>query len=303
MRRILKATVLGLIIISLVYTIVEYWWDGNEPEYSLSTRIALSDSLLQKGNRLIVEDNLHDAVKVFKQVLIIQPKNQDALEKLVKILEKKAARLFSSSKYPETLEICWDILKHDPKSTFSKTIISKIEKINTTADFIVVENPGNLIVYNLYEQQISFREQRSLFPYPYQPIRIIETDGFFSDMFTRCMKIRLGYEFFFLRKDGKGNLSNFENLGYHKIFHKCSVLSDTVEVLKDRTLFLRKRPELSSSTKDQKNLLLRGNKLIQIFDQPQESPFWVYVKVLNDKLNFGWVYLPKVQKGISWRIY
>ena len=165
------------------------------------------------------------------------------------------------------------------------------------ADFIIFETPSSLFIYNKYEQQISFREQRANFA-PYQPLQIEETNTLLSDNFTRAMKVRLNRDIFYLVKTENGLFENDEKLGYYKIFQNCKLLRDTVEVLRDQTIFMAKRPTYSSTTESQKTFLEKESRLLRLFTYKN----FTYVQKLGIRPEFGWSSFPRTTVNKSWRI-
>ena len=85
------------------------------------------------------------------------------------------------------------------------------------ADFLIIENPGALKIYNKYEQQITNNE--SLLFEPYCALRLISTNITLSDNFTLADKIKLYDDYFYLLKDDKNEFRLSRSPGYLKEFH------------------------------------------------------------------------------------
>lgn len=110
-------------------------------------------------------------------------------------------------------------------------------------DFISIEIPRVLTIYNKYEQQVDFQALQQF--RPYLPLEIVEENTFLSDNFTPATKIRLGCEQYYLVREGEGDESNFrrhQDAGNIRIFRNCRLLGDTVMVQRDRRIFLSSLP-------------------------------------------------------------
>ena len=132
------------------------------------------------------------------------------------------------------------------------------------ADFLIIEIPTKLLMYNKYEQQISFREQRALLQ-PFQPLRIEENDVLLSDSFTKAMKVASGRNSYFLLKTDDGDFENAAEAGYINTLQNCIIINDTVEVFQDNAIFLSKRPTSRSTAESQKSFLKKQTQFLRLF--------------------------------------
>lgn len=164
------------------------------------------------------------------------------------------------------------------------------------ADFLIVERPAGLLIYNKYQQRLSYQEQGKILPY--QPMEILEDDIHLSDGYTPCMKVRAGNSAYFIIKDEKGNLVNEREIGYHSVFNNCTVLQDTAEVLSDRAIFMAKTPTYQSNSQSQQYFLQKGDRLLRLFSQRG----FVYAQTIAAERDFGWCNLSENTRNQSWRM-
>lgn len=164
-------------------------------------------------------------------------------------------------------------------------------------DIFIAQFPAKLTIYNKYEQKIDFNEEKQFLPY--QPFQMLERDGFLSDQFTPCMKIRLKNEDFYFIKNDSG-LVNSAQAGEQYFFEECTFLGDTVEVLAEERLFIVKIPTFEKTMASQHYFLEKGAALRRLFNHPTKANY-VYVEKLDDARDFGWAYLSAQRKGASWQ--
>jgi hypothetical protein len=164
------------------------------------------------------------------------------------------------------------------------------------ADFLIVENPAYLLVYNKYQQRLTFQESTRLLPY--QPLRILEEDALLSDGYTPAMRVISGGETYFVIKDQEGNLANETEIGYHRVFENCAVLKDTVEILADGVVFLAKIPTYNATPQSKKFFLEKGDRVLRLFSKGG----FVYVRKLGLATDFGWSNLTAGRQNTWWRI-
>lgn len=164
------------------------------------------------------------------------------------------------------------------------------------ADFLIVEQPAALLIYNKYQQRLSFPEHEKLLPY--QPMQILEEGIHLSDGYTPCMKIQANNTTYFLITDEEGNFVYEGETGYHMIFNNCLILGDTVEVLANQTIFISKTPAFQPAAQSQKYFLQQGERLQRLFSHRG----FVYVQKIAPETDFGWSNLSDKTHNQSWRI-
>jgi len=164
------------------------------------------------------------------------------------------------------------------------------------ADFLIVERPSGLLIYNKYQQKLSYQEQAKFLPY--QPMQVLEEDTHLNDGYTPCMKVRMDNNTYFLIKDEEGNFVNEGDIGYHSLFQNCIVLQDTVEALANRAIFISKTPAYQSTNQSQKYFLQKGDRLLRLFSLRG----FAYVQTLAAEKDFGWCNLSENTRGQSWQM-
>jgi hypothetical protein len=164
------------------------------------------------------------------------------------------------------------------------------------ADFLIVENPAYLLIYNKYQQRLTFQESTRL-P-PYQPLQILEEDFLLSDGYTPSLRVKSSGETYFVIKNQEGDLANESEIGYHQVFKNCTVLKDTVEILADGAIFLAKIPTYNSTPQSKKYFLEKGDRLLRLFSKGG----FVYVRKSGPETDFGWSNLAAGRQNSRWRI-
>jgi hypothetical protein len=160
------------------------------------------------------------------------------------------------------------------------------------ADFLIIENPGALKIYNKYEQQITNNE--SLLFESYCALRLISTNITLSDNFTLADKIKLSDDYFYLLKDNKQSLRISQSPGYLKEFHKVLLIEDTVIVSENSRLYLQLPSGTSATSAASKIPLAEGTRLHRLF----ENKNLTYIRILDASSRYGWVNLTDKS---SWR--
>lgn len=147
----------------------------------------------------------------------------------------------------------------------------------TKADYLVVERPQQLVIYNQYQQRVSPSEKSALLSDV--SFRILNPNGVLGDGFTRCMKVELGGKNFFLEKDENGTLLGADGAGARQMYTAAEVLEDTIEILKTNRLVLSDMHQSRTST------LQGGDRVVRIFRLNGK----VYGKLLGVNERYGWI--------------
>lgn len=179
---------------------------------------------------------------------------------------------------------------------FGFSVSATAQSAGEKVDFLIVEHPSALLIYNKYQQKLSYQEQAKLLPY--HPMQVLEEDTHLNDGYTPCMKVRMDNNTYFLIKDEEGNFVNEGGIGYHSLFQNCTVLQDTAEVLSNRTIFISKTPTYQSTNQSQKHFLQKGDRLLRLFSLGG----YVYVQTLAAEKDFGWCNLSENTRNQSWRM-
>ncbi len=157
------------------------------------------------------------------------------------------------------------------------------------ADYLVVEHPQELIVYNQYQQRVSSSEKDALLAFV--PFKILSVEDVLGDGFTPCMRVELGGKKFFLEKDKDGALLGAERAGARQVYRSAEILDDTIEILNTRRIVF------SDGQHSRTPELQKGDKVLRIF----RSEGRVYVKLLGGNGQYGRINLDDVSTK-DWRI-
>jgi len=150
-----------------------------------------------------------------------------------------------------------------------------------TGQFLVIENPAALKIYNKYEQRISAQEL-SLFK-PYCALRLTGINLTLSDNFTLADRIELNGETFYLLKTNRKMLDTSQHAGYLKEFNGVVIIEDTVEIRSGNSIHLQIPAPAAG-----KISLPAGSSLRRIFTSGRLT----YVQLLDQTGQFGWCNLP-----------
>jgi hypothetical protein len=113
-----------------------------------------------------------------------------------------------------------------------------------SADFIVLLSPRALTIYNQYEQPLSATEKSQLSSG--LPMQIMQADVTLGDQITRAMQCNFEQKTMYVIKDEQGEIINGK--GNVQILKACTLIGDTVEIVKDgAVLFSQQFPIASSS--------------------------------------------------------
>jgi len=156
--------------------------------------------------------------------------------------------------------------------------------------FLVVERVEHLKVYNKYQQEATPPEREQALA-PFLPMRILKGDDLLGDGFTRCARVDVGAEMFYLLKDGEGKLSRSGPLGLERTFVNAIPLSDTVEILP------RADVQFSPITSPSHQAVRPREKFLRFF-RLQNA---VYCRRLPDSTNYGWIDLTGKNEQRVWK--
>jgi len=148
------------------------------------------------------------------------------------------------------------------------------------ADFLIVQDPKALQIFNKYEQRLN-PAQKLIFP-SFCALEIITSDLLLSDSYTPAVEVSYNNRTFYIIKERKGDLAFTDKAGFIKTYHRATVLYDTIEILDNEvsSLNIKKFPNLTSSEKFKKGSLLR-----RVFRIRQGT----YIQSLQSPAKFSWV--------------
>jgi hypothetical protein len=169
-------------------------------------------------------------------------------------------------------------------------IVSAKKTKGLSTDFLIIEDPKTLQIYNKYEQQLSPEETKHFIPFC--ALKIINENEILSDNFTTTIKVILDKDVYYLIKDAEGKIKNINNAGYVERFLKTSAIYDTIQVTKDGSIYL------SIPVDKVKNQIYfkENDRLLRLFKLKNKY----YVKSLDYPSRYGWSNL--VQKT-HWKKY
>lgn len=160
-----------------------------------------------------------------------------------------------------------------------------------TTDYLIVENPSSLTVYNKYQQHLSDEIYTELIPFA--PFQIISESELLSDQITQGSRVMLDNQILFLVKDDHDRYSPDKN-EYIRLFKKCDIYGDTIKVLKNLRVSIFEKPE--HRYKKNKHIYLDpAQECIRVFKYRNLH----YLKLLADSVVYGWTNLPRN----GWEIY
>ena len=156
-------------------------------------------------------------------------------------------------------------------------------------NFLILENPFELTIYNKYEQNLSFKD--SSYFLKYCPVEIIAEDTLLSDNYTPSFIGKLeNQSFYFIKPE--------QNIPFSKLFYSFSnyvknvqSLMDTIQIAKDNKILF-----YNAKDKSQKERLAIDTKLVRIFKKGTST----YTKNLNLPTKYGWCDL---RDKNAWSVY
>jgi len=160
----------------------------------------------------------------------------------------------------------------------------------SSKNFLIVENPFDVNIYNKYEQSLSSND--SSYFLPFCPIEIIAEDTLLSDQYTSAFIGEINNQLFYFIKSEN-------NLSFNKLFNSYSIyiknaksLMDTIQIVQDNKILF-----YNSKDKNQKERLAIETKIVRIFKKDSRT----YVKNLLPPIKYGWCDLRNTKAWISFQ--
>ncbi len=149
---------------------------------------------------------------------------------------------------------------------------------NERADFLIIENPAPLKIYDRYQQELSPAEKSRQIAFA--PLRIINENELLGDQITASVHVRLGsrHEYFII-KNNKDQILNRKEAGKIETLKNCVIINDSIYVKKDNALTLK---TFSSPVP-----LAAGSRIIRIFKYKNRY----YVRQTEPQKQYGWLNL------------
>ncbi|MBE2279647.1 MAG: hypothetical protein IAE91_04585 [Ignavibacteriaceae bacterium] len=111
-------------------------------------------------------------------------------------------------------------------------VISAFPQSGAKKDFLVVENPSALTIFNKFEQTIT-ESRKKAFP-SFTPFLILNNNEKLSDGFTGVVRTNFRGEEYLVLLDIKGLSSGNKSENGVYLFENTSLLNDSVQMLKDK---------------------------------------------------------------------
>ncbi len=144
------------------------------------------------------------------------------------------------------------------------------------ADFLIVENPAALTIYNQYQQPV--KPGKDIISGFFVPFEIINENDLLSDGITPAMEVRLFDRRFHILKTMEDQISGVDAAGSVQIFRNCAVLGDTIAVALNNAVFI------SQSIAAQEQPLPEGTILLRLFRKGDRY----YMFDTSARQAFGW---------------
>ena len=146
------------------------------------------------------------------------------------------------------------------------------------ADFLIIENPAALKIYDRYQQELSGSEKSGRLAFA--PLRIINENELLGDQITTSVHVRLGSRSdYFIIKDNSAEMFNQSGAGKIEKLKNCTLINDSILIKKDKTLTLK---TFSTNIK-----LPAGSRLLRIFRYKNRY----YVYLYSPQKSYGWLTL------------
>jgi hypothetical protein len=154
------------------------------------------------------------------------------------------------------------------------------------SDVLVAERTDRLLLYNRYQQHLSAHERARLLPCT--PFRIVNEHDVLGDGFTPCIDLEFQGAAYYL----VGATEEARQEGFFRIYRNVVLLSDTVEVLRDRAVSLTPVARGASVPP-----LRAGERIVRMFREGEET----LVLRTGQHPSYVWVRLRGGREGKDWR--
>jgi|WetSurMetagenome_2_1015567.scaffolds.fasta_scaffold127727_1 hypothetical protein len=142
------------------------------------------------------------------------------------------------------------------------------------ADFIVIPDPFNYVIYNQYQQPVSEQEKADIIPY--SPFHIIDHDLTLGDQITRALKFDFQQKTYYLLKDADGKFTGEKLKIVSHVFRGVEQLEDTIEV---------QGSGLAMVSGAGRNVpMAKGTRFVRVFRSGQRY----YCRVILDNTIYCW---------------
>ena len=159
---------------------------------------------------------------------------------------------------------------------------------------LICESPENLVLFNRYQQQLSYDEIRLRLK-AYTPFFVEERQTLLNDELTTAIKTRYNNQLFFIGLNEKGEILQRSNSNI-EIYTDCETIFDTAVVLHNNAVWVQSGLKPQQADKNQRFFLSAGDKVIRLFKWKR----FVYVQTTGGIPIFGWSNLSNARQGQLW---
>jgi hypothetical protein len=161
--------------------------------------------------------------------------------------------------------------------------------ISQTFDVVIIEKARYLTAYDAFQQSLASSQLVVL--QPFVPMKILKTNDVLGDGLTRCMKVDVDGNIFFLLNDDSGRLAGWDKLGTVKTYKQKVFLQDTITILVSHKIIFE------SSADGSRSPLTAGDRCVRYF----ENAGSVLIKRIGKDPAFGWIRTPGTEEGRLWK--
>ena len=146
------------------------------------------------------------------------------------------------------------------------------------ADFLIVQNPLQLTIFNKYEQPVD--ESSKTFFLSYSPFQILNKSTILGDQISKAVEFQFRNEVYYILKNEKGGLIGDTKDNYKQFFVGTTVMDDTITILQDDAVSLFEKYGLQGN----RIFLQKNAVVIRIFKHPNVF----YILSSGRQNQYGW---------------
>lgn len=146
------------------------------------------------------------------------------------------------------------------------------------ADFLIIQNPLQLTIFNKYEQPLD--ESSKIFFLSYSPFQILNKSTILGDQISKAVEFQFRNEVYYILKNEKGGLIGDTKDNYKQFFVGAAVIDDTITILQDNAVSLFEKYGLQGN----RTFLQKKDMVIRIFKHSNAF----YVLCSGKRNEYGW---------------
>lgn len=140
------------------------------------------------------------------------------------------------------------------------------------ADFLILENPHELLILNKYQQSLTPKEKRLFVKRV--ALQIIKSDDLLSDGISAAWRVRLFNSDYFLPLDENGNYIGGNASGQINTVENAKIVNDTIKIISDKKILVHaslsgKKPSVEPS------YLRKDDVTVRLFKKGRN--FYIYL--------------------------